>query len=1827
MKRHWKKGISAVLVMALLIGLLPPLSALAAASRLTITNLYTTTNAAGLPEVDGNVPRFTNNPITLTVSLENVEDSQVPNIFYEVTNMTTKSTSVEKSNKATKTGSYDITFNNVQLTEGLNKITVKMGDQSVVSSPVGWAYFTPTTNIDNLKINDATFVDNKIYPANNGASSTLNITGTAPNATEVQAYLLGDPSPKGSYFNNGSFFFVADDVNKQISTANFRLTPGDNVITFLARNSTKTYQVKRNLIYNNSNPFAFNATITEKNDGGSVIAGSTKKLIESPTVQNPNVRINALLKNDLTALGDLKYRYVDVNIGGQKFGPYDIGRYQAATTTSMVNPTTIYEGYSQTGLFLSGAELDTSIVMSAEDRNGAVVDLNAGPDTTLTNPVVNPAKTVATYTLNPGILTKANGPYKLTFKKGASVIGQYDVQVLSPVLAAAETLPSVTGVTFSALEEGYGAAENQTINLGSAVTPDKFRVDVLRLDSITPIKTYLGTGTTAAATFTFPMPTGLAEGGYKLRLSYYSAASGNYYPITEREFNVTKKDPDAPVYTSVVPTAVPDIVSPVYFAVNGTGLGERTSDITNARLTNGGSTVPLNVHYANGSTVILRLDDPSQLVNNAANYTIQFDLQQRYPDGTAYQGPVAQTVSIGGTPVQIADQVKTVGTGGYNGERVTNLYVGSTATNRQIARSKLTDNNYRVNLTGAGFSNRTLLGVELLQLNGTSLGFLDVDTVAADGTSAVASFRNLPTTAPGNYVIRVSYNNNFLGQYPLAVVDPMLTSINPTDRPVSSSTPTNITAKGTNLGWDYSKLFLKFTSALDPTAEPVTVQAAVNTLVAGSKVEFAIPALAEGAYSVLLMYDGEEVGSAYTFTVSSPPAQLREVAEWGNPGQYKVFDFTVDLAIPAERNQLITFKFYNFSTDNVPPTTFRFDYMNPNLPYVDHVKRVVGTSEIQMSDTVNTEINEQPATIKVYTNDKTNKVNMYLGEYTGNSAITMSSTSYVTDAATGKRVFSFTLNSVPNGVQRLTFIPSVETTVNTKSGESLSGSKAYGINVISTPYLIINNLYNGQVMKNPDSDISCVVGGVLKGSCISGRLINMPLPLVAATPTSDRVEVRINETVMTMNAADFDGSTFNFQFNHPTDSTRRVTVGNGIVQGKNTFKFLIYKAGVLVSESSYEIFVFSTSAPEFTYVKPVETTDIIKFVPGKQIGTYSTSENYVSFSGQFLNATEIKLTVKTKDENGRPVEKYDRRYSNFTQREPLSGNPNFFNTVNSPAGQFTTNLLALGQKGDTIFEFAITNASNVTVIETVTVTREPLPYVIVYPKLTKNSKGDYQANINSNYVEIEMIAENADSVVFGKEEANKREVIDSAGNKTTRYFYEVKDLKAGKNSVKFTVNQGAQKTSGSFDIYNADTPIEGAQYKTLMNTKIKAFDNLLELSFPKDTNLMRNEPGALDKYLTKDRRILFGIAYEDGRVDKYKHPAAADGQIGNPNPLVSADAKFLLMEPTGRFRPASQLFWIDAGTIPKNETDLNKAYTGSGQLPYDNTVFYNRIAQDLVVPTVPGQLKLKYDPGIRDDSWKYLTVYHFDISEDNRGVVRPRWRNIGGVVDPKSNTITVPFERFGYYQVMYMDQSFEDVIGHPWARNELDTLYSKGIMVNKTTSAFIPNDPISRGEFVTMLVKIFDMPLNYSENPTFTDVMRVNPLLDGLYDYKYIETAAKAGIVRGSGGGRFMPDNSITRQDAAVMIARAADLKIGNDTDKSLAALQKVFTDANSIDLYARTAVEAVNKEGFITGKENVLLQGQKKVSYRFDPLETFTRAEASAVAIRVMKQQKKVPK
>lgn len=965
--------------------------------------------------------------------------------------------------------------------------------------------------------------------------------------------------------------------------------------------------------------------------------------------------------------------------------------------------------------------------------------------------------------------------------------------------------------------------------------------------------------------------------------------------------------------------------------------------------------------------------------------------------------------------------------------------------------------------------------------------------------------------------------------------------------------------------------------------------------------------------------------------------------------EYLVKDLKV--AIPnitsvAANEQRLTFTFRDVTNSLIPAITeYKFKYVDPNHPYIDRSTISNGTIENELSLSDATLVNELPADIHVYANDKTLSIKaMVDGVYYPDSNPIVGTL----DAVTQLFKYDLKLQGITDGNKKL----SIEL-YSDDTGVTKYSTVDYKLNISNAPYVLVNNISNSMTIKNI-KNLAC---GATE-ACISGRLVNFYQdPVTAPAVPVNKVEVSMNESVYTLDSRTVEAI---FGKVPPTPATPTTPAIPGtlntftlpltsfnadltkvMVEGRNTLKFKIYVNNVFITEQSYDIYLFSTDAPQFTAIKPVESgTSGIQFIANSDPDTYTTTQRTVSFDGLYSSldangvASPIKaltLVVHTKDAKGDALVYQQTIGSSSSiavidqtansQSVTSAGNANYFTSISST--NFKTTAFKLLDDSDIIFEFRITNNSNITATKSITITRQNVPYTVVQPLLIKNPKGELQSNINSDFYNIIIEAENANSVLFDKNEATKRTV-----NSVDQYLYQVTNLKPGANQIKFTINRNGAKVNGSFILFNTNTNVQGAATLQNMNTKFKLFNSGLQLSFPKDTKLMRNVPDSNNnQYITTGRKILFGIAdTDDGRVDKALFPV--------PNGYYKSKISVKVVEDT--FHPASNLYYMDAGFIPApNSTtttpdDLTKGLNGTGVDPYDTTnsgrAYFNRLNDEIVVPTQDGELTLQFDPAIRQDAGKYITVFFYDIYANYSNTTDYGWRNLGGVVDTKNNTITVPFRKFGYYQVMYMDRSFDDMTGHSFARNELETLYSKGLMRAKTTFSFGPNDYITRGEFAQVLVKIFKLPMNYAGSSTFSDVLKIDNAIGMLYDYKYVETAARAGIIRGQASNRFNPGGSITRQDAAVMIARAAEMKMNTDLNKSLASLQKSFTDGDRIESYSRPAVEAVSKAGLIEGIPNALLPGEKKETVRFDPTELLTRAQASIIGYRVMKQQKMVP-
>jgi len=126
------------------------------------------------------------------------------------------------------------------------------------------------------------------------------------------------------------------------------------------------------------------------------------------------------------------------------------------------------------------------------------------------------------------------------------------------------------------------------------------------------------------------------------------------------------------------------------------------------------------------------------------------------------------------------------------------------------------------------------------------------------------------------------------------------------------------------------------------------------------------------------------------------------------------------------------------------------------------------------------------------------------------------------------------------------------------------------------------------------------------------------------------------------------------------------------------------------------------------------------------------------------------------------------------------------------------------------------------------------------------------------------------------------------------------------------------------------------------------------------------------------------------------------------------------------------------------------------------------------------------------------------------------------------------------YALIGRQVEFSDM-GRHWAQAEVYDLASQLVINGVGQGRFAPDQPVTRAEFAAILVRALGLP----EEEDAVGNSDVNP--DDWFAGA-VAAARQYGIVSGYADGTFRPNQSITRQEAMVMVARALKLA-GLETD------------------------------------------------------------------------------
>ena len=219
-----------------------------------------------------------------------------------------------------------------------------------------------------------------------------------------------------------------------------------------------------------------------------------------------------------------------------------------------------------------------------------------------------------------------------------------------------------------------------------------------------------------------------------------------------------------------------------------------------------------------------------------------------------------------------------------------------------------------------------------------------------------------------------------------------------------------------------------------------------------------------------------------------------------------------------------------------------------------------------------------------------------------------------------------------------------------------------------------------------------------------------------------------------------------------------------------------------------------------------------------------------------------------------------------------------------------------------------------------------------------------------------------------------------------------------------------------------------------------------------------------------------------------------------------------------------------------------------------------------------------------------------------------QWYALPAAIDLTRGYICALVDHFTPFAVLAREEApeagddvpvFNDVTmeNYPWAYEAIQSLARQKILHGVGDGKFAPERPVTRAEFVTMLVNALGLEPEKEQEPPFVDI---EP--EAWYG-NAVKAAVEAGLVKGVSETAFQPNGTITREQMAVILSRT-ELLAGREAKRATA-----FTDAGKISPWAAEGVRRVVFCGLLQGFPDGRLQPQGEVS----------RAQAAVVFYRLL--------
>ena len=184
-------------------------------------------------------------------------------------------------------------------------------------------------------------------------------------------------------------------------------------------------------------------------------------------------------------------------------------------------------------------------------------------------------------------------------------------------------------------------------------------------------------------------------------------------------------------------------------------------------------------------------------------------------------------------------------------------------------------------------------------------------------------------------------------------------------------------------------------------------------------------------------------------------------------------------------------------------------------------------------------------------------------------------------------------------------------------------------------------------------------------------------------------------------------------------------------------------------------------------------------------------------------------------------------------------------------------------------------------------------------------------------------------------------------------------------------------------------------------------------------------------------------------------------------------------------------------------------------------------------------------------------------------------------------------------------KTFPDISENPY-KEAIENLAGKGIISGTDTGMFLPDKTVTRAEFTVMISKALSLESGKSSH--FSDVKEND------WFAPYVISAYESGIIYGVSENSFNPYGTITKEEAAAMVCRAASLCGINTTitENDARNILCQFADYKDISSWAYTAVAFCYKKNILDISE-----------LSSTPQKLLTRDEIAGILYNMLKEAK----